>query len=317
MNTSERPWAPTAPPVSGASTKWCPLLRAPPRSRWLLAGQGGGQVEQDRPGAAAVSPLVGSRGDDSGGGQRGERDLAGGRHLGDRADRSRAVDRRGASRVERRITVTSCPSATRFAAIAPPMLPSPTTPSCRHGPIMHDEHDMCVRSRPAGQIRCPPMQIDGKNVLLTGASSGIGAALAPLLASRGATVGIVARREDRLARGARAVPGPLTRLAHVRDRPRRHRCRRSARAPGMGRHGWSRRAHQQRGHAEAPARAGDHARGGAADDAHQLRLPDPHDPRGAAQDARARQRRDRQRRQLRRAGPASGARRRTARRSSP
>src|SRR6185503_13369408 len=47
-------------------------------------------------------------------------------------------------------------------------------------------------------LRSPAMQIAGSKILVTGASSGIGAALAPMLAERGATVGIVARRRERL-----------------------------------------------------------------------------------------------------------------------
>jgi short-subunit dehydrogenase len=42
------------------------------------------------------------------------------------------------------------------------------------------------------------MNLDGAKILLTGASSGIGAALAPQLAAKGAIVGIVARRAERL-----------------------------------------------------------------------------------------------------------------------
>jgi NAD(P)-dependent dehydrogenase (short-subunit alcohol dehydrogenase family) len=44
-----------------------------------------------------------------------------------------------------------------------------------------------------------PFSISGKRVLVTGASTGIGAALAEGFAARGATVGICARRTDRLA----------------------------------------------------------------------------------------------------------------------
>ncbi|MBA2607701.1 MAG: SDR family oxidoreductase [Actinobacteria bacterium] len=40
--------------------------------------------------------------------------------------------------------------------------------------------------------------MDGSKVVVTGASAGIGAALAPMLTAKGATVAVVARREERL-----------------------------------------------------------------------------------------------------------------------
>ncbi len=58
------------------------------------------------------------------------------------------------------------------------------------------------------------MRIEGSTVLVTGASSGIGAALAPMLTERGATVGLVARRRERLeAVLARCAPhAPKSRM---------------------------------------------------------------------------------------------------------
>jgi short-subunit dehydrogenase len=65
------------------------------------------------------------------------------------------------------------------------------------------------------------MHVDGANVLLTGASAGIGAALAPMLAAHGATVGLVARREDRLrdvtARCREHTPGSRMWAADLAD----------------------------------------------------------------------------------------------------
>ena len=57
-----------------------------------------------------------------------------------------------------------------------------------------------------------------ERVFITGASSGIGAALATVYAARGAKLGLLARRETELQRLAATLPGEsLVLTADVRD----------------------------------------------------------------------------------------------------
>ncbi len=60
----------------------------------------------------------------------------------------------------------------------------------------------------------PPFNLSGQRVLITGASSGIGAATAIACAAAGATVGICARREDRLAQTAEACRAAGAKRVH-------------------------------------------------------------------------------------------------------
>ena len=63
-----------------------------------------------------------------------------------------------------------------------------------------------------------PVDLDGKRILLTGASSGIGEAGAEQLAREGATVVVVARRQDRLDALDRPVDPAAEGIDVVQDR---------------------------------------------------------------------------------------------------
>src|SRR5664280_1892447 len=82
------------------------------------------------------------------------------------------------------------------------------------------------RPRTCGPLRRPrfsrsrrhrSMELDGAVVIVTGASSGIGAATARLAAARGANVVLAARRVARITELAEELPGALAVPTDLRD----------------------------------------------------------------------------------------------------
>jgi len=91
-------------------------------------------------------------------------------------------------------------------------------------PATPDQHSPQDPTGNATVIRTPGelFSLDGKVVIVTGASSGLGARWAPVLAAAGARVVITARRHAELSevarqsRGILAVPGDVTSDEHRR-----------------------------------------------------------------------------------------------------
>ena len=111
--------------------------------------------------------------------------------------------------------------------------------------------------------------LDGCRVLVTGASSGIGALLGPMLAERGASVGLVARRGTASRRWPDACRrhggGHRTWAVDLADPSRA-----AALGRGMGGVRPPRRGRQQRAPTDAPTRRPPRPRHGRGRDVHQL-----------------------------------------------
>src|ERR1700735_260925 len=96
----------------------------------------------------------------------------------------------------------------------PPVLPPVLAVSPRRGRRQHPPQRSSVmpetpffdQAAPgAGKTRTTPDSLEGTVALVTGASSGIGAATAVALAGEGAAVAVAARRKDRLEGGAEGI----------------------------------------------------------------------------------------------------------------